>query len=447
MAFSREDVEALSAALGEPGWVLERRLAAWSTFESMELPREKQEPWRYTDLRRLKFRLDGFSPIRPGTANELTSEARALLGQEGERAGYIVQRDADVVLKQLDAGLGKQGVVLTDIHTAVAEHGDFLKEHLFGSVDVGRHLLTALHGAMFCGGTFLYVPRGTSVTVPVESQRWIDQAGGSIFPHTLIIVEEGAELLYFERLRSPDLDGPALSNGAVEIVCGQGSRVTFASLQEYSEEVWHFAAQRAVSSRDVTLRSLVVTLGGRFSRIETDGVIRGQGSSSEMLGLYFAEHGQHFDHRTLQDHVAGGSTSDLLYKGALKDESRSVYSGLIRVHEQAAKTDAYQLNRNLVLSDNAKADTKPELEIKNNDLRCTHGASVGQIDENELFYLQTRGIDSAEAQRLIVTGFFEDVITRIRIEEVRAVLHDAIERKLEGSWRRTDGSGSPRRTT
>lgn len=431
MPFSKEDVDGLSAALGEPGWVLDRRLRSWSHYESLDVPKEKDaESWRYTDLQRLRFKLDEFSPAVPQTDTSVIPEAEALVAKEGERAGYVIQRDADVVLTQLDPAAAGEGVILTDIAGAVAEHGDLVKEHLFNEVETGEHKFTALHGALFSGGTFLYVPRGVVMKAPVESQRWIDEGGTAVFPHTLIVVEEGAEVTYVERLRSLPLPSASLSVGAVEVVCGKGARVTFASLQEYGEEVWHFQKQRAISASDVTLRSLVVTFGGRFSRVETESVIRGQGSLSEMLSLYFAEHGQHFDHRTLQDHDAGGSKSDLLYKGALKDESRSVYSGLIRVHEGAAKTDAYQLNRNLVLSDLAKADSKPELEIKNNDLRCTHGASVGQINEDELFYLMTRGLTREEAERLIVNGFFEEVIDRVRIEEIQNVLHGAIARKL-----------------
>lgn len=430
MPFTKQDVEQLSAALGEPGWVLERRLGAWRAFETFELPREKDEPWRYTDLRRLRFNLDAFERAAPQGVTVIAPEAEAVLKEEGDRGGYVIQRDADVVLKDLDPAIASKGVIFTDLATAISEHGDLVKDLLFNEIKPEENIFSALHGALFAGGTFLYLPRGVTVEIPLESHRWIDSSGSAIFPHSLIVVEEGAELVYFERLRSSELDAHSLSNGAVEMVLGQGARVAFVSLQEYGDKVWHFQTQRAISGRDVTLQSLVITLGGRFSRVATESIIRGQGSFSEMLGLYFAEHGQHFDHRTLQNHVAGSSTSDLLYKGALKDDSRSVYSGLIRVEEQAAKTNAYQANRNLVLSDNAKADSKPELEIKNNDLRCTHGATVSQINEDELFYLQTRGIERPEAQDLIVNGFFEEVIGRVKIPEIRKVLHEAVERKL-----------------
>lgn len=430
MTFTKEHVESLSTSLGEPGWVLEKRLHSWANFEGRPIPHEKEEPWRYTDLARLKFDLQAFTPSVPSTATELTRDVEALVGTEGKRGGYVIQRDADVVHAQLDPEFAAKGVILTDLRTAIDEHDSLVKEHLFSEVKPEDSIFTALHGALFCGGTFLFVPRGVAIPLAIESQRWIDEGGRAIFPHTLIVLEEGAELVYFERFRSLPLDSPSLSNGAVEIVGRGASQVTFVSLQEYGKDVWHFQTQRAISERDVTLRSLVLTLGGRFSRVVTESIIRGQGSFSEMLGLYFADGDQHIDHRTLQNHVSGGSTSDLLYKGALKDYSRAVYSGLIRVEENAAKTDAYQVNRNLVLSDHAKAHSKPELEIKNNDLRCTHGASVGQIDEEELFYLQTRGLNRESAERLIVYGFFQELIERIRLEEIRNVLHDAVERKL-----------------
>jgi Fe-S cluster assembly protein SufD len=429
MGFNKADVESLSAALGEPGWVSERRMEAWRHFEAAELPGEKAEPWRYTDLRRLKFSLDAFSPARP-SASSAASEAEEVIKEEGERAAYVIQRDADVMVRAADPELARRGVIVTSLDQAVRDHGDIVKEYLFTEVDPKRDIFSALHGALFCGGTFVYVPRGVSVELPVESQRWVASGGAAVFPHNLIVLEEGAELVYIERFRSGPLDAPSLSNGALEVVCGQGSRLSFVSMQEYGQDVWHFQSQKVISERDVTLRSLVVTLGARFSRVVTESVIRGQGSTSEMVGLYFAEAGQHFDHRTLQDHAGGGSTSDLIYKGALKDASHTVFSGLIRVGEGAAKTDAYQANRNLVLSDNAKADSKPELEILNNDVRCTHGSTVGQINEDEVFYLQTRGLDRAEAERLIVNGFFEEVIQRVRNVEVKSMLHLAVERKL-----------------
>lgn len=430
MGFTKEDVEALSAALGEPDWVLEKRLDAWKWFESSELPHEKQEHWRYTDLARLRFKFDKFSPARPDETTEITTVQDGLLKREGGRAGYVIQRDADIVFTELQPDLAESGVILTDLTTAIQKYPELVQPRLFSQFNPEEGIFKALHMALFSGGTFLYVPAGLKVGIPFESQRWIDESAAAVFPHSLIVVEDGADVAYFERFHSTALSEPSLSIGASEVFAGRNARLTALTLQEYTEQIWHFHFGRTSLQENTTLKSLIVGLGGRFSRSEVETSMKGEGAVVEMLGLYFAEHGQHFDFRTLQDHVAPKCSSDLLYKGALKDDSRAVYAGIIRVHEGAAKTDAYQANRNLVLSDHAKADSKPELEILNNDVRCTHGASVGQINEEEIFYLESRGIPREEAQRLIVNGFFEDVVGRIDIEEVRTVLLDAIERKL-----------------
>lgn len=404
MGFERSDVETLSNALEEPDWVLELRLEAWAWFEKMELPGEKEEPWRYTNLARLKFKLDSFSAALPTGSNgpvELPNGRSGYLSEQGSARSLAAS-------PALEAG-----VIFTDLHTAIKEHEDLVRPHLFAQMDSSSHIFSALHAALFSGGAFLYVPRGVVVEIPLETRHSIDDDGCAIFPHTLIVVEEGAEVTYVERFGSTGLSRGALSNAAIEVVAAQASRVTLASLQDYEQPVWHFEVQRFATGKDVNLKSVVVTLGGRFSRTESATALGGEGNSVQMLGLYLAGKGQHFDFRTLQDHRASHSTSDLLYKGALKADARTVYSGLIHVRPEGAETDAYQTNRNLILSQDAKADSKPELEIENNDVRCSHAASVGQMDENEIFYLRSRGIDRPSAERLVVQGFFEEVLGRV----------------------------------
>jgi Fe-S cluster assembly protein SufD len=407
MGFNKEHVESLSRALDEPSWLTERRLEAWGYYEKLELPREKDEPWRYTDLRRLGFDLEAFSPLEPNPHD----------------AGLALERDPK---------LEERGVVLLPLYNAIQTRPELVQRHLLTQGNPGQDIFTALHTALFSGGTFLYVPRGVDVEIPVEATRTLSQGGVGIFPHTLVVVEEGSSVVFLDRYRSDNLTQPSLSDAGVEIVAGAGSSVTFVAVQEYGRGVWHFGTQRALLGRDASFHSLVVTLGGTFSRAQVETTIGGEHGDVQMLGVYFAEADQHFDMRTLQDHAAPRSTSDLLYKGALRDKSHTVYSGLIRVQPGAEKTDAYQANRNLVLSDDAKADSKPELEILNNDVRCTHGSTVGQVDDEQLFYLESRGISRENAQRLIVEGFFEDVINRVRVEAVREVLHEAIARKLAG---------------
>ncbi|MGQ0680353.1 MAG: Fe-S cluster assembly protein SufD [Actinomycetota bacterium] len=422
MGFVRSDVEALSSALSEPDWVLERRLESWGWFEKMELPGEKEEPWRYTNLARLKFKLDEFTAV-PGTAAVGSVEAAT------GRCGLLLERGAFRELGRHPLH-HETRVIFTDIHTAIAEHPDLVRPHLFAHMDTQSHIFSALHAALFSGGAFLYVPRGVSVDLPIETRHMIDQDGVAIFPHTLIVVEEGAEVCYIERFSSSGLTGSALSNAGIEVAAGQASRVFVTSIQEYQMPVWHIELQRFATERDANFKSLVVTLGGRFSRTETEAAIGGEGNSVNLMGLYLPGSGQHFDFRTLQDHRAPHSTSDLLYKGALRANARSVYSGLIHVRPEGNETDAYQTNRNLILSDDALADSKPELEIENNDVRCSHAASVGQIDENEIFYLQSRGIERSAAERLVVHGFFEEVLGRIGRTDIHYLVQDLLESRL-----------------
>lgn len=403
MGFTRSDVEALSASLNEPDWVLERRLEAWGWFEKLELPGEKEEPWRYSNLARLKFKLDKFSAT----------------------SGAGVVQPSPPPAEELDGG-----VIITDIHTAIAEHPDLVRPHLFSQFNAGNHLFSALHGALFSGGTFIYVPRGKTISGPVTYECRLDGEGKSVFPHTLIVAEEASELCYIENFVSTGLQSQALSDAAIEVVAGQASRVFSVTIQNYEKGVWHFQNQRNRTGRDAHFKSLVVTLGGTFSRTEATTEIQGEGNSVDMMGIYFAGEGQHFDFRTMQDHAAAHSTSDLLYKGALKGNARTVYSGQIRVRPEGRETDAYQTNRNLVLSDHAMANSKPELEIENNDVRCSHAASVGQMDENEIFYLQSRGIDRRSAERLIVKGFLAAVLGKVNRKDVEEMVDGLLEEAL-----------------
>lgn len=427
MGFTRTDVEALSSSLNEPDWVLERRLEAWGWFEKMEIPGEKEEPWRYTNLARMKFKLDDFSPI-PHVSVERGSHQNVQLSPD--RSGEGHQSGANISIAPLDMELDSGGVIITDIHNAIARYPELVRPHLFGQYNTASHIFSALHGAFFSGGLFIYVPRGKTLSLPIGYDCRINRAGTALFPHTLIVTEENSEVCYLERFGSSGLDGSGLSVSAVEVAAGQASRGFVATVQDYSKGVWHFQNHSYRTARDANFKSLVMTLGGTFSRAETTATIQGEGNSVDMMGIYVAGEGQHFDFRTMQDHAAAHSTSDLLYKGALKGNARTVYSGQIHVRPEGRETDAYQTNRNLVLSDHAMANSKPELEIENNDVRCSHAASVGQMDENEVFYLQSRGIDRVAAERLIVKGFLEEVLGKVGRKDIQEMVEHLLEEKL-----------------
>jgi Fe-S cluster assembly protein SufD len=393
-------LEELSRALGEPSWLAERRADAFEVFEKLELPDPKGEEWRYTDVRRFDF--SRFAAPEPRAS-----------------------------APELSAHLADRGVVVADFATAVREHEDLLKEHFFTDVSVDEHKFTALHAAFHSDDLLVYVPRGVEVDIPIEVFRAVP-GGGSTFPHTTIVVGETASLTFVDRFRSENFADPSLCSSVVEVEAGSGATVNYISLQEWGRGVQHFQTQRFTGYRDATVRSLAVNLGSAFARTQVESVLKGEGSFSEMLGLYFADTEQHFAQRTLQAHEAPHATSDLLYKGALKEKARSEYSGLIKVLRDAQGTDAYQANRNLVLSEDAIARSIPQLEIEANEVRCTHGATVAPVEEEHLFYLMSRGIDRLTAQKLIVFGFFGDVLDRIRVESLREELAQAIALKVEG---------------
>ncbi|HEX2240649.1 MAG TPA: Fe-S cluster assembly protein SufD [Actinomycetota bacterium] len=402
---TRPAVEALSQALNEPGWLLDRRLSAFDLFEKLELPDPKSEEWRYTDVRGFDF--DRFAA--PTGAGDLAGSELALPPE-----------------------LTEKGVVFADLRTALREHQELLREHFFTDVSVDEHKFTALHGAFFSEGVLLYVPAGVTVEAPLELVRRVSE-GGSVFPHTTIVVGENASLTFVDRFSSDDFEQPAFCSSVVEVEAHTGATVNYVSLQEWGRGVQHFQTQRFSGHRDSTVRSLAVNLGSDFARTQVESALVGEGSFSEMLGLYFAEQDQHFAQRTLQAHDAPHATSDLLYKGALKERSRSEYSGLIRVSKGAQGTDAYQANRNLVLSEDALAKSIPQLEIEANEVRCTHGATVSPVEEEHLFYLMSRGIDRVTAQKLVVFGFFKEVLDRIRIPSLRDELSESISAKVEGA--------------
>ena len=294
-----------------------------------------------------------------------------------------------------------------------------------------RTRFTALHGAFRTGGTFVHVPRDVKVEAPLQSLTYVDRDGLAVFPHTVIVLEEGAELSFIDRYVSPDL-ADVLSDAVVEIYAGPNARLRYVTLQDWGTGVTHVAVQRAHVERDAQVRSLAVAFGASLSRIEAETLLTGDGGSSEMLGVYFGDGEQHYDFRSIQDHVGSQTASDLLYKGALKGSARAVYSGTVVIRAGAHKCNAYQTNRNILLSDTSKADSIPNLEILSNDpVRCGHAASVGPVDDDVLFYLQSRGIPEAEATRLVVFGFFQEVLDRITLPEIRESLERAIAAELE----------------
>ncbi|MGZ5293689.1 MAG: Fe-S cluster assembly protein SufD [Actinomycetota bacterium] len=422
------DERALASLPEVAGFTGQLRKEAFDAFTTLPMPSQSTEEWRYTDLS--TFELD-HAPFTDGAGLEDVNRHGVLAAAgRGERAGLQIQLNSQVISTQRATGLVDKGVWFGDLDEAAAEHPDLIERYLHDLVPLDRTRFTALHAAFRTGGTFLHVPRDTKVDLPLQTLTYVDADGAAVFPHTLIVVEAGAEVTFIERYASPDLQR-AFSDAVTEIYVGDGAHVRYAAIQDWGAGVTHLGIQRVRVGRDAEFRTLSVGFGADLARTETEVLLAEPGGFSEQLGVFFADGRQHFDHRSIQDHVASNCTSDLLYKGALRDESRAVYSGWVYVRPGAQKTDAMQTSRNIVLSEHAKADAIPNLEIEANDVKCGHAASVGPVDEETVFYLQSRGIPADEAERLIVSGFFQEVLDRVQIQEVREGAEAAIDAELD----------------
>jgi Fe-S cluster assembly protein SufD len=397
VSFTAETLE--KELRGEPDWLRDRRHGALATFERLPMPSKTDEEWRRTDVSGLD--LSRFS---------------------GRVHGYGVGLDGHGPLPK--------GVIVKPLDVAAAEHPELVQPRLFALLRADRDRFTALHAAFFTGGTFIYVPDGVVIDQPILGRHLSREGDNSVLPHTLIVAGRNARFHYLDEYIAENEDESGYRTGSAEIFLGEGAEVGYVSLQKWGRNAWHFGDQVARLEKDSKLKLFSVTLGGHFSKTRVEASLVGQGAEAELKAVYLASGEQFFDFHTLQDHQVGNTRSDLLFKGALQDTARTVYAGLIRIEKGAARSDAYQANRNLVLSDHAKATSIPMLEIDNNDVRCTHGATVGPVDPQSMFYLQSRGIPAATAKRMIVQGFFGDVLDRIPFEHARSLIEADLESRL-----------------
>jgi Fe-S cluster assembly protein SufD len=433
--FSRDAVAELSHRRGEPDWLQQKRLQAWEAYERIPMPKRTDEEWRRTDIRLLP--IDEVAPFselagRVSSREELPVGVREELASAGELSGLAVQRDSSTIYFEVDPSLADRGVIFTDLDSAIQNHPELLQRWFMTepAVPAEDNKFAALHGAFWTTGVLLYVPANVEVELPFRVFSTLETPGLGTFNHILIVAEEYANVTLIDYYQSETLDRESIADNVVELHAAEGAQVRYIQVQDWGRHVWNFTTQRGVIHQDAAVRTLNVALGSKLSKGLIASSLVGAGSAAEMLELYFADGTQHFDHQTRQNHISPYATSDLLYKGAIKDRARSVYSGIIKVEPKAHRTDAYQANRNLILDPNARADSIPNLEIGANDVRCTHGATVAQIEEEYVFYLMSRGITRTEAEKLIVDGFFDEVIERVPVEAVQNTVRAAIDRKI-----------------
>lgn len=415
--FTREAVEQLSANLNEPTWMRDFRLRAWEIYNGLPMPTTSDEAWRRTDLRRL--RLDNIGPSLNGNGHA-TNIPSYLAEQLTEDAagGVMVEVDGVVTKLELSEELRAQGIIFCDMHTAVREHADLVQPHFMTDViPVTEGKFAALHAAFWRGGTFLYVPKQVKAAAPFHGALWSTQ--GKTFTHTLVILEEGAEAIFIDEYASEANGEQALHVGAVELIVKDAANLIFVSLQDFDRNMWQITHERGRVGRDGKLDWIIGAMGSRLTKSFQTVELDRPGGWARMSGLFFTDERQHFDLDTQQNHNAADTVSDLLYKGALKGKSRSVWQGMIKALPGSQRIDGFQANRNLILEKSARADSIPGLEIEADDVRCTHASTVGQLDQSEIFYLMSRGIPRDVAVRMVVQGFFDPVMQRIPFEGVR----------------------------
>lgn len=413
------------------GFIREYRQNAWENYVSLPLPVTSEEAWRRTDIRGLE--VEQFSIPELGAYRGLVQTPPDLLKPlAGENHGGQIVLLPGGGSADLDPGLSSSGLVFTDLRTAETYYPKILEKILGKIVSSSESKFAAMTGALAQAGVLLYVPAGMQVEQPLHSILWGPGKGLAYFSHVMIYVEDGASVTYVHEAASPnETGGQTLHAGIVEIYVGRGANLRFVELQSWGEHVWNFSHERARVEQDGNLDWIFGAVGSHLTKNFSTLDLVGKGSTGRMSGFYFTDGIQHLDHDTQQNHHAPHTTSDLLFKGALKDQSRSVWQGMIYVAPGAQKTDGYQSNRNLILSPKARADSIPGLEIMADDVRCTHGATIGKIDADQVFYLRSRGISYHDAERLIVEGFFDPIMQRIPFEGVRSRFQQAILEKMK----------------
>lgn len=380
----------------EPEWLAERRRDNLALVGELALPTSKDKGWEFTDLTGLD--LDAYESTRANVSLETPDNL-------------------------------PDGVTILPLEQAVESHGDLIKKRL-GTVVPNRDPFVARNEAGWTDGLFVHVAAGVALTEPIKLDLFLDEAAAAVYWRSLIVIEEGSEAEVWEEWKSNDNEVDGMLNAVTELVVGDASTLHYVTLQDVSEKAWIFASQRGEVGRDATLDWTALGLGSGRGKIRMETKLAGQGSEAKVTGAYAGGGDQHLDYDTLQEHAAENTVSDLAFRGVLGDRSTSVWRGMIKVDPGAQQTDAFQENRNLILTREAHADAIPGLEILADDVRCTHAAAIAQVDEDQLYYLRSRGLDGATAHRLVIDAFMQELVERVHDGPLREEISTALERRL-----------------
>jgi Fe-S cluster assembly protein SufD len=422
---------AVARALPGPDWLRDRRSAAVERAAALELPTTDEEVWRYSRIDELD--LEAFTwpsaemlTEAPAGIADVPPDARALVDAVADRAGSVIVANGRVVQVELDGVWAGRGVTLGRL--ADLTDGDRLLAASLVSAGGAPDLFGALTQA-FSDPVALVVPPRVHVDQPFVVVDWNDAEAAVSFPHLMVSLGEDAEARVVEHHAGADV--AALVLPLIDLDVGPAARLGYLNVQQRGSRTWQIASQQSRVERQATLVAAQAALGGDYARTRADCRLVGRGATGNLLAVYFGEGSQTLDFRTFQDHAAPDTTSNLLFKGAVGGHSRSVYTGLIRVRPEGRGTNAFQTNRTIKLSDHAWAESVPNLEIENNDVHCSHASAVGPIDEEQRFYLESRGVPPEVAERLLVAGFFDEVLDQLPVPDVITPLRAGVAERLE----------------
>ncbi len=430
---TREAVIAISERNGEPQWLRESRLEGWRAFEELPVPRWTKgiAQWWTTDVSAID--LGKMRPIVEGDHSFKEAIGMAALSDETEQSGgLLVQVDSETTHLEVPDSVRAQGVIFCSLQSAVRDYPEIVEKYLHKLVAPNKDKFAALHTALWSGGVFLYVPEGVTVELPVHAVYRLETPGAVALGHTLVVAERGSNVCYIEEFHSEGTEdhGQGLHSGVIEVAVGQDAKVEFTSMQEWGRNVYSFATRYATVAENGLMHWVIGEVGAKLVKAHAETQLLGKGAKTLTRGICFTDGEQHFDNTSNTHHAAVDTFGDILFKGALRDVSRLGFEGIIKVDHGAQKTDSYLTMNTLFLSEGAKASSIPGLEILADDVRCSHGATVGTVLEEQVFYLMSRGIDRIEAEKLIVGGFFEPVIAEMPLESVRHRLRDIVQEKV-----------------
>lgn len=428
--YTQANVEALSNANDEPQWLREARMASWEVYEGLAMPTLQDEEWRRTDYSTIRWEeADKLIAANGASIDDVPAANLEPLVGEGE-GGTLVFVDGKIVKYDFSEELAAQGVIFTDLLTASKEHEDLVRANLMTKAVLPTDgKFAALHAAMWTHGVFLYVPRGVEAELPLHVVMYNTHAGATL-GHVLVVLEENAHATMQVEYASAHQDTQSAYIGCTELMVGDAASLKYVALQDWNRNTYEFSHQRARVGEDANLDWIVGMMGGQLTKAYMELEIDGKGANGRMSGFFFADKDQFFDLDTQQNHNAPLTTSDLLFKGSAKDTARTVWQGMIKSLPKIQKIDGFQACRNLLLSEDARMDGIPGLEIEADDVACSHAATFGTLEAEPIFYLMSRGITRPEAELMVIEGFFDELLERVPFARVRERLQASIEAKI-----------------